>query len=298
MDEADTRKLLSRAVHETLEIYVTPVVRQELLREALTLSGLPRPPSTVDETNRFLWDGLFEAAARRLGTEIAEGIIDEIWQLLLVGAASPRRGAGRTTTTAPASGRRTTPREIRRRSPRPNVSTAPPHRRSLSPRPSLAPRSDIRRNARGVTTGPAVSPGEYLRELASDESAAAEHDPRPVSVLVATRDPGLLTALTEALNGTAEIRAVRSVLAVVQALEGREQRRVFVLLDGQSPGVRPLALAALADDLIGVTVVLCRTSTELEHDLSRISPATRTWVRLRPGDSARELALGCIELVS
>ena len=40
MDDVDTRKLLFRALHETLEVYVTPAVRLQLLRDALSVSGL------------------------------------------------------------------------------------------------------------------------------------------------------------------------------------------------------------------------------------------------------------------
>jgi hypothetical protein len=299
MPEGETRRLLSRALHETLEAYVTPAVRQQLLRHALDLSGLSAPPSTPDETDRFLHDGLFEAATQLLGRDIAESIIDEIWGLVLSSSPppSPRRDSSRATSTVPASGRRMTPRDLQRRPSRPNVSTAPAQRRSLSPRSVHPPRSEIRWNTRAVSTGPAVTPGEYFRKV-TNEDAASQADRGPVRVLAATADHALLAALAHALGKNGEVYSLRSVFSLLHAVQERDQHRLFILLDCESPGIRPAALAALAEDLADVTVVLCRASMEIEYELALISPATRDWVRLSDHESPLDVALGCAELVS
>lgn len=77
-DDGTARRLLTRALHETLDAYVSPAVRQEILREALASSGLSGPPETTLQIEQFVFHGLKEVAGRRLGESIAEYIVDEL----------------------------------------------------------------------------------------------------------------------------------------------------------------------------------------------------------------------------
>jgi hypothetical protein len=293
-DDGETRRLLSRAIHEALEAYVTPTVCQTLLRGALEYSGLTKPPVTVQEAERFLRLGLLPVSANALGAEMAESIVEEIERAVARVTEEHARASLRHPTTAPpASGRRAPMREPRRRSDAP---TMPPARRSLTPRPSAAPRSNIRRNPRALDTGPAVTPGEYFREIARDDQLWV--DSKPLHVFVATTDSLLLRALASAVGTAGEVRSVRSIFALVRTLEETPDGRVFVLLDGANPAVRPEALAALAEDLTDVTVVLCRTSADTERRLAQISPATLDWIRLNTHADSRQLAADCARLVS
>jgi hypothetical protein len=289
-DESETRRLLSRAIHEALEAYVTSNVSQSLLREALERSSLERPPSSPSEAELFLNHGLMPVATQALGSAMAESILEEIGRTVELitrrqtRPVAPRRG----TPVPPVSGRRTTPRHTR---PRAEVSTAPVRSASLTPS-SVNPRSEVRRQHQTApVTARGVSPGGYFRDLTA---APAE----PLQILALTQDPQLLSALASVVGDSGSLRAVRNVFGLVRAVDGAGGHRVFVLLDGAMPSIGPLALAALADELLDVTVVLCRTSVGQDAMMAEISPATRRWTRLSDSRDPLGVAADCARLVS
>jgi hypothetical protein len=105
----------------------------------------------------------------------------------------------------------------------------------------------------------------------------------------------LLRTLTEWLVDRATVVNVANVLDLVQHAG---QPRALVVLDCNRPAVRPVAVAALAEELPAVTrVVLWGPSRDDEEALRALSRLTDAWIRCDSAAPA-SLARRCAELVS
>lgn len=117
-------------------------------------------------------------------------------------------------------------------------------------------------------------------------------------MLVATRDTQLLSTLSSWLGQAAQVNLVRSVFSVLHAVEDFAGQKLVVVLDCEQPSIRPAALAALADDLTDVEVVLFRASADVRRTAIAICPAAKRWVTFESKAPARHVAEHCLELVS
>lgn len=117
---------------------------------------------------------------------------------------------------------------------------------------------------------------------------------RPL-VIVASRDSELIARLTEWLAGGAEIRVVADVLDLVG--EALALRRVLVVVDCNRPSVRPVAVAALVDELPStVEVLLWSPSVDDELAIRTVATATDVWHRCMASTTV-QLARQCLELL-
>jgi hypothetical protein len=117
-------------------------------------------------------------------------------------------------------------------------------------------------------------------------------------VLVATEDTRLLEELVPWLDARAEIAQVVSVRELVADLELMGEARIALVVDCRRPSVRPIAVAALADDLPkNVHVVLWAPTSEQERSLHAVSPAVSSWTVMRGDVRTNELAERCATLV-
>jgi hypothetical protein len=67
-----------------------------------------------------------------------------------------------------------------------------------------------------------------------------------------------------------------------------------VLIDCRAPSVRPVAVAALAEDLPpNVHVVLWGASAELQDRLNAMSPRCQTWISIAPDTDLDVVAGRC-----
>jgi hypothetical protein len=144
-----------------------------------------------------------------------------------------------------------------------------------------------------------LSTSAYFRSVATAALADTEQkaDKEPALVLVASCDDRLVGALSTWLDGRARVEVVRSVFTLTQTVGDLGPKRLMLVLDAAEPGVRPAAIAALADDLTDVNVVLVRSTKAIEQRLLRISPATRTWTIFRDATEIEEIASNCAALV-
>lgn len=173
---------------------------------------------------------------------------------------------------------------------------------SSSPGSRPAPSS---RHPDDVKTPP-WSSAEYPRTLAkSIGMAGAVPSSRPGEqrvlphVLIASRDPAMLRRLAVWLDPRAAVMRVRSVIDLLHRIEDASQSRSVIVLDCRQPSVRPLALAALADELPASTrVVLVAAEPTLIQKLLDISPSTSNWLTLGSTARPKEIAARCAELVS
>lgn len=299
-NERDVAELLSRAVHDTLDVLVAPSIRHSLVREALRSSGLQEIPATVTAVHEFIEGPLLAAASKAFGPELAASVAEEIVRVfndaqgeVCISTVAPTEPPPRNTPLPPSSGR------LNRRI----ASPVPPPRRTLSPRP--APHSYVRRQAIAKSrSNPGVTPSEYFRRVAGGDRAGTALEPAPLPLLgrprvfAATRDTALLEALTGWLGEQAELVRIRSVFQLVRILEATQNSANVLMLDCLAPSIRPTAVAALADELGLTQVVLCRPIVEVEQELAAVSATTKAWMRLYDREHATDIAAWCLELVS
>jgi len=255
---------LARAMRETLDAVVTPVVREALIHDALILAGLAELPQRGDAMRAFAGEYLRAVVARALGAEMAASITEEI--LLTIGPS-----------TMPPAGGHVSQRPSR----------APSHRRVHTPPPQTRRTPVVVRALRD--TDPAGEPP-------SGASAA----PSPTSfVLIATLDPSFLRTAVAAFDGCARTYRIRTPAELVKRLDTLDGgRRRLVLLDGENPSVRPAALAVLLEDSPTVHVVFCRARPEAEAFALSVSPSVREWTVYTDDVPLGEVVLDCVRRVS
>lgn len=255
---------LARAMRETLDAVVTPVVREALIHDALMLAGLGELPQRGDAMRTFAGEYLRAVVARALGAEMAASITEEI--LLTIGPSTLSPGAPRVTPQRP--------------------SRAPVYRRIHTPRPQTRRTPVVVRALRD--TDPA---GEQVR------GASVAPPPTPV-VLMATHDASLLQSFAAACDERARVCAVRTPGELVKHLDALDGARCLLVLDGENPSVRPAALAVLLEDLPSVEVVFCRARPEAEAFALLVSQCVREWTVYTDDVSLDDVALYCAGRVS
>ena len=301
---------LARAMRETLDAVVTPVVREALIHDALMLAGLGELPQRGDAMRNFAREHLRAVVARALGAEMAASITEEI--LLTIGASipPPRRPPAPTQrpSRAPSHRRTHTPPPQPRRTPV-VVASADPKRLAMPPRiPTPTVPSSRRRTAAdgwpssGLPSGSAAPGLELPRALrdtdpAGDPRTSTSRPPqstvRPF-VLVATLDPSLLGALSSACERRARVCSVRTPAELVKRLDALEGMRCTVLLDGKSPSMRAAALAVLLEDLPSVDVVFCRADPKAEAFALSVCPSVRRWRVYPDATPLEQIAAECV----
>jgi hypothetical protein len=255
---------LARAMRETLDAVVTPVVREALIHDALMLAGLGELPQRGDAMRAFAGEYLRAVVARALGAEMAASITEEI--LLTIGPS----------TLAPAAGRSSTQRPAR----------APAHRRVHTPPPQVRRTPVVVRALRD--TDPAGDPVCVASEAVSTTPF----------VLVATHDHALLRAFTDTCEGRARVCSVATPADLVRRLDALDGGRALVLLDGASTAIRPAAAAVLLEDWSSIEVVFCRARPEAEAFALSVSPSVGRWVVYTEEVSLDDVALYCVERLS
>lgn len=323
-----------RALKETLDTVVAPIVRDALIHDALILSGKVALPSERGEMIDFAKGPLRTVTERALGAELADSVADEI---------SRMTEATRITSAPP-------PPHLRRSTPAPRTTRATPHRRNAVPPPSgkrsdtvpghrpptgapVRPESTDRHPTltpvpRAPRRGPAqqnLSPwpegiGSHIRRPADTEpapplgasaypdqegiSANALVPPMPADasavpyVLVATEDIALLRTLADWFVDRAVVTRVLGVLDLVRHMDAARGRRKIVVLDGKAPSIRPPALAVLVEELTNVDVIMCRAAPAVEQVVLAASQASSRWLVYREPASLDHIAAECLRLVS
>jgi hypothetical protein len=117
-------------------------------------------------------------------------------------------------------------------------------------------------------------------------------------VYVASTDPELLRVFQAWLDMRARVEAVAGVRELVAKLDANDAARVVVVLDGKNPAIRPLALAALAEDLNEQTqVLLWGVQPHLHARMRNVSVATEKWFVYGADATTNELVARCAKIV-
>jgi hypothetical protein len=131
---------------------------------------------------------------------------------------------------------------------------------------------------------------------AAPSSAPTRRLPR---VLVATEDATLARKLSQWLDPHVAVARAKNLISLLQDVTEAGDSRVVIVLDCNQPSIRPIALAALAEDLPSNTeVVLWGATPDLEREILMISSRTGEWLACSADTSAKDVAGRCAQLVS
>lgn len=299
-----SRQLIQTALHETLDSVVSPAVRSDVLAAALTEVEGGALPGDVHGFRQFIHGPLKAALVRVLGRSLAEAVTADLEQMGCSIPPSTWSSAGpRSNATQPVPGPVVPPNPVPRSlSPTSRRTATGPggRRRSAPPGPrrTFSPRSGT-----AAVHGASRSPGPVtVRDRRgpspNDPPVAAAAEDRTATlalVVVATRSLALVAALAARLAGVAEVRVVADVLDLADELMA--PRRVLLVVDCKRPSVRPVAVAALADELPPTAAVLLWVpSADDEVAVRTVAPEATAWHRCAEA-TAVELARRCAELV-
>jgi hypothetical protein len=318
-NDREEAALFARAVQETLDTVVVPVVRDALIHDALVLSGFEKLPTSRAAMRTFAAGPLRIVTERALGCELSHSVADEILRVVPP-SRSRRPPQGRSGDRAPGS---PSPRHLTPVTPVCRTLVGPGTHPSRTSPPEAAQGGPLsgRRGRAVITTPPHgmvdarswPSGPESHRRLRSDErvdptteappglpgsgSRGSAGAPLPL-VLVATEDRALFETLTEWFCDRAHLLSVKDPVDLVRKLDGARDRRAIVIVDGKAPSIRPGALAVLLESMPNVEVVLCRAAPATEQVVLSASPSTSRWTVYREAASLDHVAAECVRLVS
>lgn len=303
---------LARAMRETLDAVVTPVVREALIHDALILAGLGELPQRGDAMRAFACDCLRPVVARALGAEMAASITEELLLTIAPSTLPPSGGRGHTqrVVRAPSQRRSHTPPPQPRRTP--VVVAGPDSTKRIAPAVPRIPTPAVpsaRRRAMGDSSWPAAGRSvDHAVARAFRDTDPAGPPPSSTTqgpsssalpfLLVATLDPALLGAVAAASEGRARVCAVRTPAELVKRLDAFAGARCLVLLDGECPSLRPPALAVLLEDSPAVPVVFCRATANAEASARSVSASAESWTVFRGDIAVGDVAADCVRRIS
>jgi hypothetical protein len=322
------------ALRETLDSVVTPSVRDTILARALGAARREELPTDPSELDEFLQGALHDSLIKALGRELGQSVATELERTL----ALAKREASRTPaptrqpldTVRPGARDKSVPPVGRRktRSTLPSPEVLPPgsvvpsdqqwvekERRGLAPTLPAARRIAVvestspshpaaeRDVSRPVKGGTLPVSADYPRGVAQALGVfgTASVDPgsnRRPTVLLASSDRELLRLFQAWLDLRAAVEAAAGATHLLERLAQVGGPRAVIVLDGKNPGIRPLTLAALADELpAGTTVILWGVQAHLHARMCTISAAAERWLVYAGDATSNEIVAHCAKIV-
>ncbi len=317
------------AVRETLDSVVTPSVRDTILARALAAASRTELPTEPHELDDFLHGALQDTLVKALGPELGLSVSSELERITASARkTSPSQEAVREEHDTVRPGAR--PRALSNPNLRKPRSTLPSPemkgesemngsepRRSEKTRRAIAPTVPAGRRVQAA----APSPSRVAREQSIHAKGAplpmstdyprgvakalgvigtASVDPgsggRPL-VLLASSDPELVRLFTAWLDLRAQVEETSGAKQLVMRLAELGGKRAVVVLDGKHPGVRPLTLAALADELpADTTVILWGVQPHLHARMCTISALAEKWTVYGGDATSNEVVAECAKI--
>jgi hypothetical protein len=320
---------IASAVQETLDSVVSPSVRDTILERALAAGHLAHVPSDAASLGEFVQGPLHDSLVQSLGPELGVSVTNELERIVALATPAPPARGARPERNQPAA------EPVRRPSTKLSAATEPTRRTSRSTMPSrdfLPPGSAVSKDGkwadaelRGISpTLPAARApaGEIVGEgrgrrggfgqpVSADFPAGtasalgvigtASVEPsssgRPL-VYVASTDPELLRVFRAWLDLRAVVEPITNVRELVAKLGLHDAPRIVVVLDGKNPSVRPLALAALAEEMNERTqVLLWGVAQHVQVKMRNVSAVTEKWLVYGADSNASDLVARCAKIV-
>jgi hypothetical protein len=285
---------ISRALRETLASVVSPDVCERIIAAALEAESLRELPTSPWRFRQFLDGALGEVLVNALGPEDAEPIVQE---LAGIAAIAERDHVARTGSVPP----------MLLESPRSGIQARPPELTTRKTDPYQSGQlarllADLEQgceinseppSSRNYPLGTAATLG--VLGTASVSAGGASQLPL---VLVATSQPDLLRTFSAWLDPRAIVQRVANLLSLLSELSSVSERRVVVVIDARSPSVKPLSLAAIADDVpASARVVLWGMNQEGYARMLRMSGAVSNWLLCDSACPTSEVVAQCVRLV-
>jgi hypothetical protein len=318
---------IASAVKETLDSVVSPSVRDTILGRALAAGHLTHVPNDAPTLEEFVAGPLHDSLVQSLGPELGVSVTHEIERVVALAAphvvevsrAESRPPGRKPSTKLAAQG----PSRRPSRSTMPSREAFPPgsavsrdkrwaeaEARGISPTvPAGRAAQDDEivgegrgRPSRGTGAGQPVSadfPLGTATALGVIGTASVEPSSggRPL-VYVASADRELLRVFQAWLDMRAQVEAVASMRDLVVRLVANEQSRIVIVLDGKHPAIRPLALAAFAEEMSATTqVLLWGVPPHLHAKMRNVSVATEKWLVYGADATTNELVARCAKIV-
>jgi hypothetical protein len=175
-----------------------------------------------------------------------------------------------------------------------------PATRRVGPAPGMGDRGPSARPSLGA---PLPVSNDYPRGVARALGVigTASVDPRPSrrpTVLLASLDPELLRLFKAWLEMRAQVEPAHGVTALIGRLAEVGGPRSVIVLDGKNPSIRPLSLAALADELpAGTTVILWGVPAHVHARMCTITVAAEKWPVYAGDATTNEIVAECAKIV-
>jgi hypothetical protein len=319
------------AVRETLDSVVTPSVRDTILARALAAASRTELPTEPRELEDFLNGALHDTLVKALGPELGLSVSSELERITATARKSSAQQAAvreQHDTVRPGARPRSlsvaNQRKVRSTLPSPEIKSdgggaANEPRRSDKARRAIAPTVPAGRRVQAVPPAPGPPRGareqsihakgaplpvsaDYPRGVAKALGVigTASVDPGPTRrplVLLASTDPELVRLFTAWLDLRAAVEETSGAKQLVMRLAELEGKRAVIVLDGKHPGVRPLTLAALADELpAGTTVILWGVQPHLHARMCTISALAEKWTVYGGDATSNEVVAECAKI--
>ena len=317
---------IASAVKETLDSVVSPSVRDAILGRALASAQMKQVPNDAPTLGEFVAGPLHDSLVQSLGSALGVSVTTEIERV--VALAAPHDVMPVRDETKPPARRPSTKLSATGASRRPSRSTMPS-------REAFTPGSAVSRDkrwaeaeARGIS--PTMPVGRIVQddEIVGEGRRASQRtgQGQPVSadfpvgtatalgvigtasvepssggrplVYVASTDRELLRVFQAWLDMRAKVEVVTSMRDLVVRLVANETARVVIVLDGKQPAIRPLALAAFAEEMSATTqVLLWGVPPHLHAKMRNVSVATEKWLVYGSDATTNELVARCAKIV-
>jgi hypothetical protein len=180
--------------------------------------------------------------------------------------------------------------------------TEPAGRRVQAPPPARPP-SGARDESIHAKGAPLPVSADYPRGVAKalgvigTASVEPRASQRP-TVLLASTDPELLRLFKAWLDMRAAVELASGATGLIVRLAEVGGPRAVIVLDGKNPGIRPLTLAALADELpAGTTVILWGVQPHLHARMCTISALAEKWLVYAGDATSTEVVAQCAKLM-
>jgi hypothetical protein len=324
-------KNMASAVRETLDSIVSPSVRDTILARALGEAKKQELPAELGEFDSFVRGPLHDELVRALGPELGTSVAQELERISALATRDAKlrdkggRSDARTETVRPGrkpvAGPAAPPPPEQRRSsrttmpsPQPPLSEGSRNPRWIEQQSAVAPtlpasassaevgRSAPTQPARGAVTAQPVS-ADYPAGTAKALGVIGTSSIDPHSVLrpivyIASTNSELVRTFESWLSGRALVHAVAGSGPLLQAMLQPSDKRSVVVLDGKCPSIRPLTLAALADELPeNTSVLLWGVPPHVHARMCSVAAAAEKWLVAGGDSDPTEIVDRCVKLV-
>jgi hypothetical protein len=329
---------ITAAVREALDSVVKPSVRNAILDRALRAARRAQIPTDTVELEAFVQGPLHTTLLASLGPQLGASVAGELERIVLAAKQAstppgekqkaqtvrPRRSITRSKLPSADRGTRSTMPSRQFPTQAPGVVSLPPgsavprdQRWAEKQRRGIAPTLPATARVVAVSGSPPL-PGDHGSVPAGVAQPTSTDFPRGTAevlgvigttsvqptesarptVLVLSTDTALLRFFQAWLDLRASVEAVMTSTTLLTKLFDPKRARTVIVLDGKNPSLRPLTLAALAEELpAGAKVLLWGVPTHLHARMRNVSTEVERWLVYAGHTTMYEVVAECAKVL-